>query len=362
MLRTPITDPVPSTSHATNKHDQSIAVHTQHCAHKPQAQTLHTCTGCSRTRTDRTHAPSTRHLHVRSIAQQHAQPCLSQLSTPQSDLWVPASSSSRSRLFLDTIRSSTLTIAANARCADSSRSAAPASLQPAAAAAAPAQHSPRSAAGLSRDALRTYARATLPTRHVPYPYPLSTNRAREEGGVADYVTLRGWHRPSPDARESFSKSQMFTVSNFQTSQIFKRLTFSEFSWTQAEPARLDPTPRSTHAPTAPRKGGGGAGLGGPLPAHVGRVRRRPRRLPSRRPRTCMLPAPNPRTPRVYPTVARCPRVQSPPGASLVDAGPGPPGGGRSAGDPFAVSERHTSGSVLQVPNRGTHICSSQLYQ
>ena len=31
------------------------------------------------------------------------------------------------------------------------------------------------------------------------------------------------------------------------------------------------------------------------------------------------------------------------------------GGGRSAGDPFAVSERHTSGSVLQVPNRGTHI-------
>jgi hypothetical protein len=31
------------------------------------------------------------------------------------------------------------------------------------------------------------------------------------------------------------------------------------------------------------------------------------------------------------------------------------GGGRSAGDPFAVSGRHTSGSVLQVPNRGTHI-------
>ena len=179
------------------------------------------------------HRPDARALHTTPARPQHRPTARAALplptSTPQSDLWVPASSSSRSRLFLDTIRSSTLTIAANARCADSSRSAAPASLQPAAAAAAPAQHSPRSAAGLSRDALRTYARATFPTRHVPYPYPLSTNRAREEGGVADYVTLRGWHRPSPDARESFSKSQMFTVSEifkvskFQTSHIFRVL-------------------------------------------------------------------------------------------------------------------------------------------
>ena len=83
---------------------------------------------------------------------------------------------------------------------------------------------------------------------------------------------------------------------FSKCQNFKRLTFSEFSWTQAEPARLDSTPRPTHAPTAPRKGGGGAGLGGPLPANVGRVRRGPRRLPSQRPRACMLPAPNPRAP------------------------------------------------------------------
>jgi len=64
----------------------------------------------------------------------------------------------------------------------------------------------------------------------------------------------------------------------------------------------------------------------------------------------------PQTPEPLRVRARCPRVQSPPGASLLDAGPGPPGGGRSAGDPFAVSLRHTSGSVLQVPNRGTHIC------
>ena len=142
---------------------------------------------------------------------------------------------------------------------------------------------------------------------------------------------------------------------FSKCQNFKRLTFSEFSWTQAEPARLDSTPRPTHAPTAPRKGGGGAGLGGPLPANVGRVRRGPRRcLVKDRALACSPPrAPEPL--RVYPTEASCPRVQSPPGASLVGAGPGPPGGGCSAGIQHAVSRRHTSGSVLQVPNRGTHI-------
>jgi len=54
----------------------------------------------------------------------------------------------------------------------------------------------------------------------------------------------------------------------------------------------------------------------------------------------------PQTPEPLRVRARCPRVQSPPGASLLDAGPGPPGGGRSAGAPSAVSLRHTSGSVL----------------
>ena len=187
------------------------------------------------------------------------------------------------------------------------------------------------------------------TRHVPYsyrPYYLTDSYRLPFGDGTGLLRMLA---------RAFQSLKCSQSPKFSKCQNFKRLTFSEFSWTQAEPARLDSTPRPTHAPTAPRKGGGGAGLGGPLPAHVGRVRRRPRRLPSRRPRTCMLPAPNPRTPRVYPTVARCPRVQSPPGASLVDAGLGPPGGGCSAGIPHAVSRCHTSGSVLQVPNRGTHI-------
>ena len=151
-LRTPITDPLPSTPHATNTHDQSTAVHTQPCAHKPQAHALHMRNGCSRTSADRTHAPSTQHMHVRNVAQWHAQPIPPHLGTPQNDQLLPAPSSRRSSIFLDTIRLSTLIIASNARCADTSRSAAPASPQPAAAAAAPAQLSPRSTAVLSRDA------------------------------------------------------------------------------------------------------------------------------------------------------------------------------------------------------------------
>eukprot|EP00966_Prymnesium_polylepis_P165231 3819813-Prymnesium_polylepis.1 len=49
-LSTPTSDPLPSTSQTTNTHAQSIAVHTQQCAHKPQARALHMRTGCSRTR------------------------------------------------------------------------------------------------------------------------------------------------------------------------------------------------------------------------------------------------------------------------------------------------------------------------
>ena len=109
---------------------------------------------------------------------------------------------------MDTIGPSTLIIAANTRCADASRSAAPASPQPAAAAAAPAQHSPRSAAVLSRDALRTYARATFPSTPRSIPIltmsqtliPLFTNVAREEGVVADYVTRSGAEGPSHISR------------------------------------------------------------------------------------------------------------------------------------------------------------------
>eukprot|EP00966_Prymnesium_polylepis_P106893 2475285-Prymnesium_polylepis.1 len=40
-------------------------------------------------------------------------------------------------------------------------------------------------------------------------------------------------------------------------------------------------------------------------------------------------------------VVRCGGFQSPPGASLVDAGLSPPGGGRSARGPSPVSDRHT---------------------
>ena len=192
MLRMPITDPLPSTTHATNTHDQSTAVQTQPCAHKPQAHALHMRNCCSRTRTDRTHAPSTQHVHVRNVAQWLAQPILPHLGTPQNDHCLPASSSRRSRVFLGTNRSSTLIIVANARCADAIRSAAPASPQPAAAAAAPAQLSPR-ALRCCPATLRELTRAPRShARHVPYPYPFSTNWAREEGVVdADYVTRSG---------------------------------------------------------------------------------------------------------------------------------------------------------------------------
>ena len=207
---------------------EHFAVHTQHCAHKPQAQTLHTCTGCSRTRTDRTHAPSTRHLHVRSIAQQHAQPCLSQLSTPQSDLWVPASSSSRSRLFLDTIRSSTLTIAANARCADSSRSAAPASLQPAAAAAAPVQRSLRAALQGCPATLCELTRAPRSqpaTFHTHTLYlPTGLGRRVELQTMLPFGDGTGPLRMLARAFQSLKCSQ---------SQIFKRLKFSNVSHFQS---------------------------------------------------------------------------------------------------------------------------------
>ena len=184
------------------------------------------------------------------------------------------------------------------------------------------------------------------TRHVPYsyrPYYLTDSYRLPFGDGTGLLRMLA---------RAFQSLKCSQSPKFSKCQNFKRLTFSEFSWTQAEPARLDSTPRPTHAPTAPRKGGGGAGLGGPLPANVGRVRRGPRRLPSQRPRACMLPAPNPRAP---PCESSLPQGSVAPRSIAVGCRAWPTGGGRSAGDPFAVSLRHTSGSVLQVPNRGTHI-------
>jgi hypothetical protein len=197
MLRKPITDPLPSTPNATNMHDQSIAVQTQQCAHKPHIQALHMRTGCSCARTDRTHAPSTQHLHVRNDDPQHAQPCLPHLGTPQNDPLLPAPSSSSSRFFLDIIGSSMLTIAANIRSADANRSAPPATPQPAAATAAPAQRSLPSAAA-SRDTLCGLTRAPRSqARHVPYRYPFSLTRfgGGSEPYLEGYPSWRGNQKP-----------------------------------------------------------------------------------------------------------------------------------------------------------------------
>ena len=123
------------------------------------------------------------------------------------------------------------------------------------------------------------------------------------------------------SRELFKVSNVHSHRNFQSVKISNVSHFQSF---HGHRPNLDSTPRPTHAPTAPRKGGGGAGLGGPLPANVGRVRRGPRRLPSQRPRACMLPAPNPRAP---PCESSLPQGSVAPRSIAVGCRAWPTGGG-----------------------------------
>ena len=81
LSRMPIGDPVPSISQATHTHEQSTALHMQHCAHNTQAQALHRHIGGSSTRASPANAPVERHLHVHSDVQQHARPSLPLLGT-----------------------------------------------------------------------------------------------------------------------------------------------------------------------------------------------------------------------------------------------------------------------------------------
>jgi hypothetical protein len=53
--------------------------------------------------------------------------------------------------------------------------------------------------------------------------------------------------------------------------------------------------------------------------------------------------------RLHTTLTYRPQVQSPPGASLADAGPSPPGGGCSAGAPYPVSGCHTLAALYKSP-------------
>ena len=70
---------------ATNTHEQSTALHMQHCdmhcAHNTQARALHRHVGGSSTRASPANAPAERHLHAHSDVQQHARPSLP-CSTP----------------------------------------------------------------------------------------------------------------------------------------------------------------------------------------------------------------------------------------------------------------------------------------
>ena len=147
------------------------------------------CTACSRMRTDPTHAPAMRLLHVRTDEQQHARPALPRLSTLENTRTLPACSRSTTWSFFMTSMLNSPTIATDVRSADASRPVLPSSPHPAAAAAVPAQQTlARALPAQQRDRAPQNLRcdpaklATCrKTCRVPYPYPRTAIRFRKKG-------------------------------------------------------------------------------------------------------------------------------------------------------------------------------------